>query len=66
MTTALILAKENRIMINDIKAEINKLSTKMEEIFNHMSDRLPSWATALIAGGGSIITGLIVLILKSQ
>ncbi len=67
MTSALILAKENRIMITGIKGEIKgvrndlgKMNTKLEEAFNHMSSRLPVGVTALITILGSLVTGLIV------
>ena len=67
MTTALILAKENRIMICDIrkdikyvKENIEKLFTKVDESFNHLSKRLPTWATIIVTILGSLVTGLIV------
>ena len=67
MTSTLILAKENRIMINgiqkdikDVKINIGKLYTKVEESANHLSKRLPAWATVVITILGSLVTGLIV------
>ncbi len=55
MNSTLILAKENRIMINDIKKDISdvnlkigKLFTKVDESTNHLSKRLPAWATITI------------------
>ncbi len=67
MTTTLILAKENRVMINgiqkdirDIKSSIGKLFTKTDEVTNHLSNRLPTWATITITLLGMVVTGLIV------
>ena len=47
-------------MINDIKAEINKLGIKVDDAFNHMSRRLPLWATLMLSLLFAIVTGLIV------
>ena len=65
MTSALILAKENRIMIKAIKEDIAKLGEKVDDAFNHMSSRLPGWATTTITILGSLVTGLIVIVVKS-
>jgi len=66
-----VLARENRIMIKDIKEDIccirkdvKQLGSRVEEIFNHMSKRLPGWATILITILGSLVTGLIVASIK--
>lgn len=71
MASALILAKENRIMINDIKKDISdvntkigKLFTKVDESANHLSKRLPQWATIIITIMGAAITGLVVAAVK--
>ena len=64
MTGSLILAKENRVMIEGLKEDIEKLGTKVETAFNHMSSRLPTWATILFTILGSIVTGLIVMAVK--
>ena len=67
MTTAMILTSENRVMIHDIKKDIKyikenigKLFTKVDESFNHLSKRLPAWATIVITILGSLVTGLVV------
>ena len=67
MVSAIILARENRIMIKDIrkdigdvKKNIGKLFTKVDESANHLSKRLPSWATIIITILGCLVTGLIV------
>ena len=60
MTSAIILAKENRIMIESIKEDISMLGKKIDVAFNHMSGRLPGWATITITILGSLVTGLIV------
>ena len=65
MTSVLILAKENRIMIETIKEDIAKLGEKIDVAFNHMSGRLPGWATTTITILGSLVTGLIVIVVKS-
>ena len=67
MTSVIILAKENRIMIEAIKEDITNLAEnitslglKVDEAFNHMSGRLPGWATITITILGSLVTGLVV------
>lgn len=71
MVSAIILARENRVMINDIKKDIGdvntkigKLFTKVDESANHLSKRLPGWATAVITILGALVTGLIVAAVK--
>ena len=71
MTNTLILARENRIMINgikkdigDIKKNIGKLFEKVEDSTNHLSKRLPGWATIIITILGALVSGLIVHALK--
>jgi len=71
MTSALILAKENRIMINGIQKDIKhininigKLFTKVDTSANHLSRRLPTWATVVITILTALATGLIVNALK--
>ena len=67
MNSTLILAKENRIMIHDIKKDIKDVKTNIRKLFkkvdestNHLSKRLPAWATITITLLGSLVTGLIV------
>ena len=64
MASAIILARENRAMINDIKEDIKDIKEKMEETFNHMSSRLPVWATILFTILGALVAGLVVALLK--
>lgn len=64
MTTALILAKENRIMIESFQKEIKEIKSDIKQAFNHMSSRLPMWATILFTILGSLVTGLIVAGIK--
>ena len=66
-----ILARENRVMINEMKEDISyirkelkQIRTRVEEVFNHMSRRLPGWATIIITILGSLVTGLIVAMAK--
>ena len=59
MASAIILARENRVMIENMKEDLKTLGTKVETAFNHMSNRLPLWATILFTAGGSLIVGLI-------
>ena len=53
-----------REMVNEIKDKIDKLDCRMTELFNHQSSRLPLWVTILFTILGSLVTGLIILILK--
>lgn len=55
-----ILARENRIMINEIKEDIKSIKLDLAKLTNHYSKRLPAWATILITILGSLSTGLIV------
>ena len=71
MVSALILARENRVMINgiqkdikDVKTNIGKLFEKVDEANNHLSKRLPAWATIAITLLGALVTGLIVAAVK--
>ena len=60
MTTTLVLARENRVMITEIRNDISEIKNKVEEMFNHMSTKLPIWVTVLFTVLGSLVTGLIV------
>ena len=64
MTSTLILARENRVMINDIKKDITEIKTGIQKMTNHYAKRLPIWASVLFTLFGAIITGLIVHSLK--
>jgi len=65
MVSTLILAKENRVMIENLQKNIEDLGNKIEEAFDHMSSRLPMWATILFTILGSLVTGLIAVVVKS-
>jgi len=43
------LARENRVMIEDIKADIKDIKINMINIANHYSNRVQPWVTALIS-----------------
>ena len=58
-----ILARENRIMINEIKEDIRSIRVDIDNLVNHYSKRLPVWATILITLLGSLTTGLVVAFL---
>ena len=60
MVTALILARENRVMINNIKKDISEIKTGIIKMTNHYSKRLPTWASVLFTVMGALVTGLIV------
>ena len=60
MVSAMILARENRIMINDIKKNVSEIKKNVEKMTNHYSKRLPIWATILFTILGSIVVGFIV------
>jgi tetrahydromethanopterin S-methyltransferase subunit B len=50
--------------IIEIKESIKELSTKMDENYNHISNRLPLWVTTLITILGSTFAGIIVFLLS--
>ena len=60
----LILAKENRVMINEIKNDIKEIKVQIKTATNHLSKRLPGWATIIITILGSLVTGLVVASIK--
>lgn len=64
MVNALILAKENRIMIDGVISNILEIKSDMKQAFNHMSNRLPLWATLILTLLFSLVTGLIVVVLR--
>lgn len=63
MASGLILGKENRVMIENIRKDISEIKLDVKQAFNHMSRRLPIWATVLFTILGSLVTGLVVGIL---
>jgi len=52
--------RETRVMVKNIEENINNLSKKVDTMFNHMSNRLPPWATIIMTLLCSLVTGLIV------
>ena len=63
-TSTLILARENRVMINNIKKDIGDMKEAMSKMVNHYSKRLPLGITILITILSSLVVGLIVGVLK--
>ena len=47
----------------NFNSSMGVLDSKLTELFNHQSNRLPMWATVLFTIGGSILTGLSVWII---
>jgi len=64
MVSAIILARENRIMINNIKKDVGEIKKSVKELVNHYSKRLPLWASILFTILGALVTGLIVAAVK--
>ena len=48
MITALILAKENRVMITEVQKNVVEIKKCIQKLTNHYSNRLPVWATITI------------------
>ena len=48
MTTALTLARENRIMLEAVKTDITEIKASIKLISNHYSKRLPLWEIAFM------------------
>jgi len=46
--------------MNDIKIGISEIKTENKTMFNHLSSRLPWWASILMTGLVSLCVGLIV------
>jgi hypothetical protein len=66
--------KENRIMIYEIKDNINRIEKKVDigfsnidtritELFNHQSSKLPPWIVVLGSLGGALLGGLAIFAL---
>ncbi len=64
MVSALILARENRVMINNIKKDVGEIKTCIQKLVNHYSKRLPVWASVIITILGALVTGLVVAAVK--
>ena len=48
----------------DLKGDVNVIKTENKEMFNHMSSRLPNWATVLITVLSSVVVGSLVKLLS--
>jgi hypothetical protein len=66
-----VFGKENRVMIQalkediiEIKEGIGRLENKIQELFNHQSNRLPIGITIIITILSSAVVGLSVAFLK--
>ena len=46
--------------MNDIKIGLSEIKTENKTMFNHLSSRLPWWASILMTGLVSLCVGLIV------
>ena len=64
MVSAMILARENRIMIKDTQKDIKEIKESIQKMTNHYSKRLPVWATILFTILGSIVVGFVVGVAK--
>lgn len=64
MVSTLILAKENRVMIEAIEKSVKEIKLDVKDAFNHMSKRLPGWATISLTVLSALVTGLIVAAVK--
>lgn len=64
MASALILARENRVMITEIQNDIKEIKGCIQKLVNHYSKRLPMWASILFTILGALVTGLIVAAVK--
>lgn len=58
------IAKEHKDFKAYIVAEFTELKTTNNTLYNHLSSRLPMWATILFTIMGSVLTGLIVMVVK--
>ena len=56
---------ETRRDITSIKISMDKIDTKITDLFNHQSSRLPMWATTFISFLCTIVGALIVWISRS-
>ncbi len=55
-----ILARENRVMINNLSKSVKSIEVSILDLTNHYSKRLPLWATVIITLLSSLVVGLIV------
>jgi len=49
-----------RQIVTDIKKDVDRIEVKITQAFNHMSNRIPMWATVVITLLTSLVVGLIV------
>lgn len=47
----------------DIKKEFADIKTQNQELYNHLSSRLPPWATAMGAVGIAIVSAIIGVVI---
>jgi len=59
-----ILARENRIMINEMKSDISCIRKDLRNLTNHYSKRLPVWATIIMSILTALVTGFVVALIK--
>ena len=64
MVSAVVLSRENKVMIDSIKEDIKEIKEGMANLSNHYSKRLPGWVTAIITILGALVTGLVVAAVK--
>lgn len=48
---------------NDVKKEFSDIKTQNQELYNHLSSRLPPWATAIGAIGIAIVSSVIGIVI---
>ena len=58
------IEKEHGDFKKYIVAEFTELKATNKALYNHLSNRIPIWATILITILGSIVTGLLVSAVK--
>ena len=56
--------KVTRQMVEDIRCDIKEAKLKLDDISNHYSQRLPTWASIFFAFAGIIIGALLGIILS--
>lgn len=57
------LREEFKDLGDDVKFGFLELKKENQRLFNHMSSRLPQWATTLLTIGGSVLSALAVWII---
>lgn len=58
------ITNEIRNNVVEIKDKIDNLDTKMTDLYNHQSNRVPIWVTALITILSSLCVGLIIAFVR--